>query len=380
MIRSVTKHMSTTPATTKATPVVPTARESVDAIAAAKDDISKRLARCRALPAYRGEHFLELRAITAALDSFIKRQGEMILEFNAGARAKVAEKKSLAEAKDAEIQAIQQRHDNAQPQARATIQQERQEAQRARQQMGAEISKLEESARNDQNVGMDQPHEGLRDLREEVMALLDRSSAIERELTTKETLRTAVEADTAQREDDFARAESVHRRQAFIMLLAMLGIITLAVAVVILLFFVFAQPPALASGPAEAAGRWAVAEQVVLVGIGRLAILFFAAWGLKYTGSLHRMHAEQAVIYCDRRAALGVMRTILDATPSTEQRREVLKLLAESYLNFEQSAFRTKPGEANSRGDDGEATTVKQAVETLRPVVDVLKGLLDKGK
>lgn len=62
-------------------------------------------------------------------------------------------------------------------------------------------------------------------------------------------------------------------------------------------------------------------EQIIVLATGRLAILLVLGWTVKYLAALHRTHSEQAVIYRDRRAALGVAELILNATPGLEQKR-----------------------------------------------------------
>ncbi|MFO0763039.1 MAG: hypothetical protein U0359_41770 [Byssovorax sp.] len=136
----------------------------------------------------------------------------------------------------------------------------------------------------------EEPHTRLAELKEEALTLLNRSSALERELT--EVLREAVNAETGQRLDDFTTAETVHRRQATVMLFAMLGILLLTGVVIYLLFL--SQRMGVSPDPRRR--RSLVGDQADRARrVGRLAILFFAQ-GLKYTGSLHRQHAEQAVI------------------------------------------------------------------------------------
>jgi hypothetical protein len=127
-------------------------------------------------------------------------------------------------------------------------------------------------------------------------------------------------------------------------------------------------------------------EKLVLLATGRLAILFLAAWAFKYSGDLHRAHAEQSVIYGDRLAALGVAQNMLNATDSIEQKREVLKLLAEGYLNFEQSAFRIRRKAAAQETADKDVSVdrqikhVRDAVEAVKPLFEAVGKVADKVK
>jgi hypothetical protein len=103
---------------------------------------------------------------------------------------------------------------------------------------------------------------------------------------------------------------------------------------------------------------------------------------LKYLADLHRAHSEQAIIYCDRKAALGIAEVLLKATPELEQKRALLKTLADVYLKFEDSAFLAR----RPRADDSELDVdkqikrVKDGVEALKPILDTISKAADKGK
>ena len=95
-------------------------------------------------------------------------------------------------------------------------------------------------------------------------------------------------------------------------------------------------------------------------------ILVLSAWVVRWAGRLYQVHREQAVIYRDRRAALGVIQVLLDATPDFEQRRVLLDRLHAGYLDFDQSAFRQASKHYVS-DDMVDAKQLTKLAKALRP-------------
>ena len=115
--------------------------------------------------------------------------------------------------------------------------------------------------------------------------------------------------------------------------------------------------------------------RLLIVWFGRLAILLFCAFGLRYLAQLHNSHSEQAIIYRDRKAALGVIQNLLNLGLSIEQRRSLLETLTTGYLNFESNAFHVsikKPTPENEESGDN-IKTLKGFIEVVRPLLETLK-------
>jgi hypothetical protein len=206
---------------------------------------------------------------------------------------------------------------------------------------------------------------------QEMKSLLDRAGALEKEIATGASveLSESVTADFESKADDFSNAEVHHKSQARKLFWAMIGVIAIAAAAVYVLFI-------------RLAAVAANVERIVALATGRIAILVFLGLALKYLADLHRAHSEQAIIYCDRKAALSVAQVLLASTPELEQKRAVLKTIADIYLNFENSAFvarRPKPSEPGA-DVDAQIKRMKDVVEGIKPILDAIGKAADKGK
>ncbi len=224
----------------------------------------------------------------------------------------------------------------------------------------------------------------------EIQVVLDRAGLLEREIATDANIELVQKATAAfhAKTEDFADAEKHHRNQARFMFVAMFVVL---VASAVAIYFLFISPRVFALQPIyHEAGLSAVAdtgspqpsatainiERVVVLATGRIAILLFLAWTVKYLADLHRAHSEQAIIYRDRRAALGVAEVILNATPELEQKRSMLQNLTDVYLNFENSAFvARRPKTPTPRSEptlDAQLKQIKDVVGAVEPILDVV--------
>ncbi|REG32228.1 hypothetical protein ATI61_105556 [Archangium gephyra] len=251
-----------------------------------------------------------------------------------------------------------------------------------------------------------EPEYSLRDFQAQVDSLW-------KELEVTKRLRDALKADFESKSHAFLEAEKFHRVEARAMLYVMGGIVALCVVIAIYFLIVAdyrirnsvshdtqatqangtatsapilnaasapptAQPPVPTKTPLDT--NIHTLEEIALLFGGRIALLALVAWALRYVGNLHRAHSEQSVIYQDRRAALGIIQSMINSATESDQRREMLKLLAERYLDFEQSAFRTRPHSPANKGDilDREIKHVKDAVDAVKPLFDSVGKIAEK--
>jgi hypothetical protein len=229
----------------------------------------------------------------------------------------------------------------------------------------------------------------------EMQSILDRAGLLEKEIA--EGANVALGQATAQfRENtgDFSEAESHHRSQARLMFVAVFVLLAVS-AVAVHWLFLSVSTPAEVGGPQVVGAEPNVAstsllkqsqtilniERIMIMATGRLAILLFLAWAVKYLADLHRAHSEQAIIYRDRRAALGVAELLLNATPELQQKREILKTLTEVYLDLERTAFVRKPQHevASPESFDSQVKRMKEAVGVVEPILDAVGKVAKRG-
>lgn len=221
----------------------------------------------------------------------------------------------------------------------------------------------------------------------EMQSLLDRAGELEKAIASGANVELIQKATAtfSGKTEDFSEAEKHHKTQAWIMFVAMFLVLILSAVAVYFLFISFHMPlePTAASGEAASTSKTVLhIEQIVVLATGRIAILLFLAWALKYLADLHRAHSEQAVIYRDRKAALGVAELLLNATPELEQKREMLRTLTTVYLTFHDSAFVTR--RLNAKDEevslDVQIKRMKETVEAVKPVLDAVGKASEKSK
>jgi hypothetical protein len=172
---------------------------------------------------------------------------------------------------------------------------------------------------------------------------------------------------------DFDEANKYHVEQATGSLKALVVFAVLSAVATVGVFLWLPVSGSAASGTA------ATVEKAVLTGVGRIALLLFLGWTIRYLGGLHRSHSEQAVLYRDRKAALGVAKILLQSSERVEHKQEVLQTMTRTYIDFERNAFRAVAPQA-SRSDDVSLDKLKQLVEAARPIFEAAKGVVDKAK
>lgn len=220
-------------------------------------------------------------------------------------------------------------------------------------------------------IRIGQASDAMIEIEQEMQSLLDRAGALEKEIASGASVELVqnAKAEFQSKTADFSSAEVHHKSQARKLFWAMMGVIVLATVAVYVLFIYLAADP----------GN---VERIVALATGRIAILVFLGLALKYLADLHRAHSEQAIIYCDRKAALTVAEVLLRATPELEQKRAVLKTLADIYLNFEDSAFvARRPKLRDAEEDvDVQIKRMKDVIEGMKPVLDAIGKVAEKIK
>lgn len=249
-----------------------------------------------------------------------------------------------------------------------------------REQLNAELSRIHAENAPDELLEADA----------DMARVLDRAGLLEKQIDTGANLELVSEARAAFRDKtgDFSDAENYHRRQAHFMLGAMSAVLLVAATAIYYLFIV----PSLLVVTGDATGTKPLeatvstlfeVEKIAVLATGRVAILFFLAWTVKYVAGLHRSHSEQAIVYRDRRAALGVAELLLNATPELDQKRNMLQTLTEAYLTIDQSrrAASTDSSETSSAGDARKESIIqlKELLQTFEPILDVVRKVSSRG-
>ncbi len=181
-----------------------------------------------------------------------------------------------------------------------------------------------------------------------------------------------LEIDFAQKSSEFQEASAHHRDQAQYMLWAMVFIIIAGAAAIAWLFGDL-KIECIGKFPGQVE-TFTIIERLVLTGVGRIAVLALIAWSLAYIGSLHRSHSEQAVLYHDRKAALGVITNLMRAATDLQQKHDLLQSIARGYLGFDQNAFRISPDSSRTRKSkkSSAASQIKELADVARPLVDMV--------
>lgn len=203
--------------------------------------------------------------------------------------------------------------------------------------------------------------------------LLTDSGKLEEEVQLEAAVDARAASDFAEKTEHFKNAEGFHNTQANRMFWAMLALLVLAA---ITIYLTFIMPPA--SAPHGNEPRAAIIERAIQTGVGKVSILLFLAWGLRYFGSLHKSHAEQSILYRDRNAALGVAASLLESSPSLHDRQELLKSLTRGYLDFDQNAFRIV--KQKPKHTDVSLDQVREAVDIIHPILNTRRENDDETK
>lgn len=212
-------------------------------------------------------------------------------------------------------------------------------------------------------------------LLDEVESFVSTVGNLETEQRQGNAIDEGVENDFAEKADEFKHAIERHEKHAFYTLVIMGGLI---VAGAVAIGWLFGNLKVECVG--EFTGQietLAIVERLVLTGVGRVAVLALVAWSLAYTGSLHRSHSEQAVLYRDKKAALGVITNLMRAATPLQQKHDLLQSIARGYLGFDQNAFRSSHDSSRGRRNKKSraASQIKELADATAPLVDVLSKL-----
>ncbi|WP_147443293.1 hypothetical protein [Corallococcus sp. AB011P] len=261
---------------------------------------------------------------------------------------------------------------------RETAQLHARELERDLMELGNKINQLTSKSNIEVARILEQETKSFDSLISEMSGYLDDASAMLRGLDATEKVKEVVKADFATKSESFLEAANFHQNQASWMLVSMAII---ALTLITGIYILFIHWPALPTPPSAGSAYRIPIDQIVLLVTGRIAFLLLAGWALKYVAELHRSHAEQAVIYRDRKAALGIAEAMLAASPGDDQQRELLRMLADGYLNFEQSAFRRHHSAATKEpAIDVQIKRLKDAVEAVRPLLEPVAKAYEKAK
>lgn len=231
--------------------------------------------------------------------------------------------------------------------------------------------------------------EDLLEALQEMRDSLDRAGALEKEIAEGNftVLATKATGEFKANAEDFRKAERHHGKHALGMLAAM-GVVTALLLAAVWTMF---MPPVLNRGehdfasrpshPATIASDVAAqedtvvrVERIAVLATGRLAVLFFFAWALRFFAELHRAHSEQAIMYRDRAAALGVAELLFEAAPDIGQRRDLLRSLSTVYLTVGASALSSREGTSEKvlPTFDSQIKSLRKIVESVRPLVELV--------
>lgn len=387
---------------------MPTNRDVQISINELTQEVNKCLARCQAAPGPSAERYEQLSTFRSAVNNISNQLESMKESAIAPEREKLKEPQLLIAQKNEEVKQIQQEQSRVQlehqrqvrelqqlAQKDASAQKQLTEFHRQSPQIQAEIQSRLSLAQQEVNqlhnitnelnlqishaqqkwLSLEATNEALQ-LPQQAKDLLDSAGLYERNITRSKEVEERAAVDFESKATEFQTAADYHRKQAVMIFWTMAVTVVMAAFVIIVLFLgVWSSfvPPL---NTPTANDR---IERAILVGVGRIAILFFFAWALRYLGSLHKSHSEQAVLYLDRKAALGVAANMLRASPELEQKRQLLQTLARGYLDFEQNAFRVgikQPIESS----DIDLKQLRKLTQALQPLLDTIKSVGEKPK
>ena len=238
-------------------------------------------------------------------------------------------------------------------------------------------NEIEKWGNAEQNIN--RINQGIRDGRQ----LKTRITLLEREVNAAGEIKRSSSLEFQSKKEQFEEAVKFHNKQASY-IAAIFAMISVFVIIAVYLIFIKAATEnfyATVNSQASSKNWPEIIERAILVGVGRFAMLFFCGWILKYVADLYRAHCEQAVMYRDRMAALGVAQSLLLIAPELRQKEDLLRDLANGYLDFEKSAFRIRAKNISQVKTENTLTdqlkNVKDTVDAIRPTVDALKGLIN---
>lgn len=209
----------------------------------------------------------------------------------------------------------------------------------------------------------------LLDLEGAVKTLVDDVSKFEEAETKGTNLDAGLFIDFNAKLDYFTESSDFHRKQAFSLIIVMAAIVALSGGVI---YWLFVNVPVLFEGSVGELEKFKAYESVVLTGVGRVSVLALVAWALTFVGGLYRVHSEQAVLYRDKRAALGVITNVLRAANDPAKKHHLLQRVLRGYLGFEHNAFRIDMDSRRRKG----AKALSSEIRYIKDAVDLVSPLL----
>lgn len=360
---------------------MPSAQETHENIGHIRKAATDCLARCRTYPSPSHERLDRILRIEAAIKTTTTKTQTTYSELIAPAHRRPNELNEQYRSIHEDINKIQQEINSTQDnKQRAELQQKIKTLQQTTQNIQTQLSGAQTHAAREQIAILARPSAALEEIEQDLRKLLDEAGTLEKDIDKEsrigEELRQITKADFESKSNEFEEASTFHRSQARRIYWAILAMV-LAAGAAIYYLFIHTQIPTNAP-PGEAAT--ASLERMIFFGLGRIALLFFSAWVIKYLSELHRSHSEQSVIYRDRKAALGVAQSMLNAAPELAQKQELLRTLAVGYLDFDQNAFRSRRLTAHAENATDDTKRLKDLIYTVRPLLDSLKGMVERPK
>lgn len=79
--------------------------------------------------------------------------------------------------------------------------------------------------------------------------------------------------------------------------------------------------------------------RLIFVGLGKLSLVAFCIWGIRYLMTIHFAHAAQAITYRDRRMAMAVAQATFKLNETAEGKRNVLSRVVDSCFDLSKNSF-----------------------------------------
>ncbi|MFA9214255.1 MAG: hypothetical protein ACEQSR_10480 [Candidatus Methylacidiphilales bacterium] len=181
------------------------------------------------------------------------------------------------------------------------------------------------------------------DLELEIIELFDKISDLYREATTQNIVSNRVSSLTKNDSSEFKASLQYHKKQS-LMFLWVLGLLTLISILVVFCIFTFDNNklfPKNFTDLIKDDDSYKTLIILLLIQLGgKITIIFGLGWLIKFVGTLHSKHSQQAIIYQDRIAGLSTAELIITSS-RTSIRDLVLKQMSETYLSDKENSFKT---------------------------------------
>lgn len=108
---------------------------------------------------------------------------------------------------------------------------------------------------------------------------------------------------------------------------------------------------------------------LIFVGLGKVSLVAFCVWGIRYLMIIHMAHSAQAITYRDRRMALAVAEATFKLSESATEKGKVLSRVVDSCFDLSKNSF-------YNIKDPNILPNSKQIValsDALKPVIELAK-------